>query len=293
MLRRIPLFHRLLALYVRGPGHPAKLRIVAWLIRSFQVESIFAETEVGLMRLNLRDFIQQIIFFRGTYEGQTLHLMGQLLSNGDCFVDVGANVGIYSLAAARRVGAKGRVVAIEPNPEICAELLFNRRLNNQEQVIMVVAAAATDAACLLPFAVPTSTAGLNRGRSRELSDVTQEKDWFFVSGTRLSEILARASVSAIKVMKIDVEGSEFRVLRGLFENESVPQPQHILFEFLPNDFSYAKSPNDLLLYLEEHGYEVLTVTGKQYTLGRAIPEDNLWARRKDITSSSSLVESIS
>ena len=277
--QRIPISHRVLVSYVRGRNHPAKLRIVNWLIGLFRLETVLAETSVGLMRLNIKDLIQWKLFSGEAYEAETIRLVEQLLGTGDCFVDVGANVGMYSLAAARCVGTQGRVIAIEPSPEICAELLSNRRLNHQETTMLVVAAAAADANCLLSFAVPISTNELNRGRCREIGDCGEERDWFIAAGVRLREILAKVSVQIVHVMKIDVEGSELRVLKGLFDNLHIPEPRHIIFEFLPNHFSYGKSARDLLEYLEDRQYEILTIDGARYHFGDMVREDNLWARK--------------
>src|SRR5262249_24847771 len=68
------------------------------------------------MELDPRDLLQALVLFEGTYEGHVLQLLERLLSPGGYFIDVGANIGMHSLVASRRVGPAGRVDAIEPEP---------------------------------------------------------------------------------------------------------------------------------------------------------------------------------
>jgi len=269
--------HRLYVGYARSPNHPMKLRFLGWIRRLFNLETVIAKTSAGLMRLNTNDYLQARIFMEGAYEAETLKLAESLLKVGDCFLDVGANVGQYALAAAGRVGKKGQVVAVEPNPEICADLLYNRQLNGLERDVQVVAIAANDSNRLLRFAIPSST---NRGLSQELdiqSGLTATSYW--VSGVRLCEILEALLINRVHVVKIDVEGSELRVLKGLLDS-AFPMPDHILFEFAPKHFSYGGEPKDVLKYLEKRQYQILTISGKSYEYGDDIPELNLWARLK-------------
>jgi FkbM family methyltransferase len=274
----IPILHRFVAQYARGRNHPAKLRVLNWLCRLFRLSVLICETEVGLMRLNVDDFVQARVFTDGIFEPRTIQLLKELLKNGDCFVDIGANVGVFSLAAARCVGREGCVIAIEPNPEICADLLFNRRLNGFEKIIRVVLTAANEKDCMLRFGVPSR---FNRGMSREQLFDVETDDGYFVSGLRVGKILETMSITSVNVVKIDVEGSELRVLKGLFEDSKMLPPTHILFEFIPDHFSYGKSPTELLEYLQYRDYEILTITGSQYRSGELILEQNLWARSKN------------
>jgi FkbM family methyltransferase len=278
MSQQIPTLHWLFARYLRSRDHPAKLRIINWVRQLLKLEVLIAETKVGLMRLNINDLVQTNLFFHGLYEPQTVELITRLLAKGDCFVDVGANVGQYSLAAAGCVGREGCVVAIEPNPENCVDLLMNRRLNDYLEIIQVVTTAADEKESLLSFALPPPS---NRGASREINrNITSDDDLYLVPGFRLTEIVGALSIRRIDVVKIDVEGSELRVLKGLLEQRSVPHPKHIVFEFIPEHFSYGGSPIELLKYLEDRKYEILTIVGDRYRFGEPIPEENLWARQR-------------
>src|SRR5436189_141391 len=140
----IPLLDRLYCRYARMPDHPAKIRILGWIRRIFRIQTVMAKTPFGMMRLGTNDHVQTQILLAGGYELQTLKLILQLLQPGDCFLDIGANVGQYALAAAGRIGTHGQVVAVEPNPEICSDLLHNVGLNRNLARIYVVLAAADE-----------------------------------------------------------------------------------------------------------------------------------------------------
>ena len=77
-------------------------------------------------------------------------------------------------------------------------------------------------------------------------------------------------------MKIDVEGGELSVMKSLF-NFNTLKPKHIIFEFLPDKFSYGVSPVAFCEYLEGLGYQLKTVDGDRFQLDGPLPESNVWA----------------
>jgi FkbM family methyltransferase len=260
--------------YARRADHPFKIRILRALKRTFGLNVVVAATQFGVMRLDLDDLLQWEIFIHDSYEPQTLRRVRSLLAEGDCFVDVGANVGEFSLAAARIVGPAGRVLAIEPNPEIAAELLANRRLNGWEDRMLVVIAAASDTTKFARFGIPEP---YNRGTSREIAaDYTLEA--IVVQTAPLRDILGFCSIRP-QVIKIDVEGAELDVLRGLVGDAEDRFAPNIIFEHIPRLMRNA-SADDLIGQLRNWGYDILTVTGEPFRPGEAPPEHNLWARRR-------------
>ena len=80
-------------------------------------------------RCNLDDMIPRMIFYFGFWEPNNSALIGSILKPGDVFVDVGANIGYYTLLGSSLIGAQGRVVSIEPSPAIFAQLQENTSAN--------------------------------------------------------------------------------------------------------------------------------------------------------------------
>jgi FkbM family methyltransferase len=269
------LFDRAFTAYARGPDHPAKLRIIGWIVRWLGERRVRAQCAFGCFDLDLRDLIQSKIFFNGAFEPLTLNRVLGLLEPGDCFVDVGANIGQFAIAAGNRLRGSGRVIAVEPNPPICGELLRNRAINGLDGTVSIVSAAISDARRMVAFGVPERE---NRGTSREVTGPFPDSFHLFTASLR--EICRGLGITAIKAMKVDVEGAELSVLRSLLEGGPDLRPEHIVLEYLPKHFAYAGLAGELLSYLDQQGYDLLTVEGEPYRAEAALPESNLWARRR-------------
>ncbi|MFD1697045.1 FkbM family methyltransferase [Roseibium aestuarii] len=137
-------------------------------------------------------------------------LLAAHLSTGTCFVDVGANIGSYSLFAASR-GAE--VLAVEANPETAAKLRFNAAANGFSGVIRIAeTAVGAEAGELDLWSEPS-----NCGFATLVPDLTTGEwagDWrpTRVPVRPLADVVVQAGLTRIDVMKVDVEGFEDRVL---------------------------------------------------------------------------------
>ncbi|MEM1510251.1 MAG: FkbM family methyltransferase [Thermofilaceae archaeon] len=138
-------------------------------------------------------------------EGSVDLVIRRVLRSGDVFVDVGANVGYYTLLAARK-GCK--VVAVEPVPQTLAVLRINLRLNRLEGLVTVVGKCAWSSRGHVKLAIPQgkffglASTVLNRGKSATVD----------IECVDLDSVLC--SYSEVRLMKIDVEGAEYEVLKG-------------------------------------------------------------------------------
>jgi FkbM family methyltransferase len=163
------------------------------------------------LRLDLRESLQRDFLF-GLYDRVELRLVRERLRGGGDFVDVGAHVGMYSVAAALELGSRGRVLAFEPNPAARAQLEANLALNGCDEVV-VSAAAVSDAVGETVLHVPAtpdpSFSSLEGGRFPEGQPVRVETTT--VDGAVREHGLRPA------VVKIDVEGGELRVVAGMEE----------------------------------------------------------------------------
>ena len=106
------------------------------------------------------------------------------------FVDVGANVGTYALALARKVGPDGKVIAIEPHPVTHARLKFNASASGYAQVKLIAAAAGPSDGELM-----IATDGDNLGASHIVSDAASAGA-FKVPSLRLQRIVQEAGAAA-------------------------------------------------------------------------------------------------
>ena len=131
------------------------------------------------------------------------------------FVDVGAHVGHW---AVRLAGQARKVIAVEPDPATCAVLRENIALNGLGNVT-VVEAAAWDSGEMLRLEDPL-------GRERSGTNRTLPDDAGTVRGRRLDDILA--GEDEISLVKIDTEGADLHVLRGLRRTLARCQPAMIV-----------------------------------------------------------------
>lgn len=149
--------------------------------------------------------IENVIYERGVYEQGTVHLIQQLLKEGDVFVDVGANIGFLSMVASRKVGANGKVYAFEAVPDTANILQSNLDLNGIDNV------------CLERYAVGNEHAGKiyiypEKGNRGGASGVNKRSDQpIEVNLLRLGD---GPAFDRIDLIKIDVEGMELDVLKG-------------------------------------------------------------------------------
>ena len=143
-----------------------------------------------------------VVWATGRVELSVQRALAGALSRGDVFFDVGANVGFYTLLAARAVGPTGRVVAFEPHPENVAALERNVLLNGFENVVVVPKAASGGAGRALLEAGNRATAKLGAPRGLEVETIA------------LDDFVTAHPDLRPAVVKIDVEGHELDVLEG-------------------------------------------------------------------------------
>lgn len=157
----------------------------------------------------------------GVYESGTFAVLARLLKPGDCVVDVGANVGVFSLFVARRVGSRGRVIAIEPLP-INLHHLERNMAENRARCVTVVAAAVGASCGRLTILMSNIDTGSSSVAARSGTS-------FEVPMQTVDEIVERHGVTPTWV-KIDTEGFEVSVLRGMQRILSAANPPKLLVE---------------------------------------------------------------
>ncbi|MBT8439723.1 MAG: FkbM family methyltransferase [Gammaproteobacteria bacterium] len=180
------------------------------------------------------DMVQGYIYYFGTWEPNLTEFIKYRLNGFEnrLFVDIGANVGYFSLLAAQMM-PKGEVVSIEALPSIYRQLKSNIALNDYEN-IRTFNVAATDVACQLPIYKADDT---NEGATSIWKDnvsIPTDREPTIVKGLPLTDIISSEDVKRIKMIKIDVEGAEYNVFKGslsIFEN--LPADAEVVMEVTP------------------------------------------------------------
>jgi FkbM family methyltransferase len=208
-----------------------------------------------------------LFFFGGMYEPAIARLITRLAQPGMVVADVGANIGYFSLLAARQVGSHGKVYAFEPYPGNYELLVKNIEANNYTNIIPVCKAVSSTSGTLRFFGSST-----NHGRhSLEPSNVFNLANEFEVEGITLDEYFQQVVKSQqIDILKIDVEGAEQLVIEGSRTILATAAPI-VLLEFWPRGLrNLGGDPLALLELFDQAGYTISVIeewTGRLTSMG--------------------------
>jgi FkbM family methyltransferase len=195
------------------------------------------------------------------FERHELDFILKILQPGMTFFDVGANVGLYSLAAAKKV-VHGKVFSFEPCQWTYQRLLRNVELNGLQNVSVIrTALGEFSGQAVLQINAPGKD-GLNTlgGPRHPDSEITGQES---VPISTLDGFLAQENVSRVDVMKVDVEGAELSLFRGAKNLLEQPASPLILYEsdaMLTSGFAYH--PVETMWLLERHGYSFFVIDSR-------------------------------
>lgn len=184
----------------------------------------------------------------GDVERGTRLLIERVLEPGDGFIDAGANVGVHTVAAARAVGAVGRVVAFEPFPATAALLRRTVSINGFESIVDVhqVALGAVDGEASLHL-------GTMSGH-HSLYGLEHETGTCSVAVRRLDDVVPPGT--AASVLKVDVEGAELDVVAGAARILDENPDAAIIAEFGPSHLQrVGVSPDEWLAAIVRPGWQ--------------------------------------
>lgn len=174
------------------------------------------------------------------------------INKGNTVVDIGAHIGYYTLLAAEKVGKYGHVFAFEPDPKNFLLLTKNIKENGYSNVTVIRSAVSSRDGYLSFYVHPTNTGDhsilKNKDRRRKFKVKTVTLDKYF------------RDIKKIDVIKMDVQGAEYSVLKG-GKNIFVKMKKLILFtEFYPSSFVEAgHKPMNFLNTLQRLGYNIYDI----------------------------------
>tara|TARA_B100001750_G_scaffold220107_1_gene207557 strand:+ start:135 stop:1118 length:984 start_codon:yes stop_codon:yes gene_type:complete len=155
--------------------------------------------------------IAQHLMFKGFWEKTSNDAFRSLLREDDTFVDIGAHYGFHTVTCAQHV-ARGRVVAVEPNPRVHSLLERSVRINQLRDRVTVHRCAIAEAPGRLNFVCPQDDPALGHLEPLGFDGPDVEGERVEVAVESLDRLLG--DLDRIDLMKIDVEGHELQALRG-------------------------------------------------------------------------------
>jgi|SRR5579884_1724223 len=230
----------------RGARSAAVRRAARWHLRSRGGDAEALVTVDGRTRVIARpgQFAAVWTLYDGVHEWEELQFCFGFLRPGDHFVDVGANVGVFSAFVGTRVPGV-RVTAIEPFPGVMPHLRQNLAVNHLDVEVLDIAVGAEPGE--VSFEI------LDRDVLNRVKPGGSEGASITVPVQRLDTLFPERTPNLIK---IDVEGFELKVLQGasgLLDAEDAPV---LLFEQVGHGIHFGVTPGDVNRYLADHGYGV-------------------------------------
>jgi len=206
------------------------------------------------MHLDPHEFVDsRLLFMPQLYDYREIAFLRKHLKPGDVFVDVGANIGFYSLVASRCVGDEGKVIAIEAEPSTFELLAANVELNGMDNVVPANF-GASDKAEVLSMKV---SAGQGLYRNRGANSFLHDRDGQVkqIPCKPLANVFDEFQIPRIDGLKLDTEGFEYRIFKAFF-SETLPEerfPGFVIFEQNPG---IETQEGDSVALLEDAGYKV-------------------------------------
>jgi len=191
--------------------------------------------------------------YRGL-EPSVVRVASEILHHGDTAVDIGANVGFLTRAFSAMVGSSGRVFAFEPDPGTFSYLAYNTR--RLPQVVRSAAAISDRNGTITLHLHPTSA------MSNSLVNAWEHAHSIEVTTFTFDEWTASIDLAHIDLIKIDVEGAEPLVLRGMLKTLALAHKPQIIVEFCPSNLGGQAAEEEIFQLFSDLGYKLHRIGSK-------------------------------
>lgn len=250
-----------IALTSRLPNAWIGLRLAILLRRITTMRLDYPEGALDVVRWGMRLRLhpldngceKNLLFTPQMYEAAELAVLSEAISAAKAqgrrfsFIDIGANVGLFSFFVTAAAGADARILAIEPEPGNFARLVFNIRCNPGVPIHAIPIALSDEAGELI-----VARPGRDRGGAytRKEPDASPGSAGHRVEARTLHQLAQQEGIDRIDAIKIDVEGSEDQILMPFFRDA----PPSLWPLLLLIEDARDKKSNDILSFLAKSGY---------------------------------------
>jgi len=234
-------------------------KIVGFLIKKIIPEEIAIHQTI--LSLNKNDPILSGSLFLGCYETAIIEFFLSKLKKDTIFIDVGANIGLYSALACKVVSKKNPVIAIEPDKKN-VELIERTRMRNDYKNLCIEKLAAGEYACTRKlFLNPMNPA------DHRLYDKTHSRISNSILVDSIDNIVRRYGLARVDLVKIDTQGYEAKVWGGMYETLKKNHNIQIIMEFWPWGLNESGScPKRLLDSIRALGFCIYELSDEQKPL---------------------------
>lgn len=238
---------KLLTFFIKNKFR-GKDRLFSLLVKLGFRPSVFFSAKYGIkLLLSPNEYIDNIIIKEGFYESEVTEEILRHLKDGETFWDIGANIGIHSLAIKKTL-PNATIYSFEPNPKTLNYLYDNVRLNNLDVRICGFALFEKAGSMIL------HVADGNSGMSTLIPwlEISQYS-WTVNCVTTTGDALPGEGYKVPNVIKLDTEGSELSILKGCKNLLADPTLRVILFE-AGNDLLENLAADEMAQFLKGFGF---------------------------------------
>ncbi|RZJ83096.1 MAG: FkbM family methyltransferase, partial [Chryseobacterium sp.] len=212
---------------------------------------------IGNFKINVdtKNFIDACIYFTGDYEPYLKTNFADLIKPGMVILDVGANIGFHTLYFAELTGKSGKVVAFEPIDVNFKALQQNLALNEFPHIMPVNKALGSENSTLH---IHIDVNAHNPGAFNLFENGKKNTS---INCVRADDFLKESQISKVDFIKVDVEGFELEVFKGLAKTLKQSHPI-IFFEYDVNyQLKSQVDPKEIFYFLSEFAYDFYTIDG--------------------------------
>lgn len=261
----------------RLPGTRAVYHFLNELLWLWPTRSI-RQIEGSRMYLNPHEREPMRTAFRGFIrscgkERLTTQMFKQVVKDGYTVVDIGANIGYFTLLAGRLVGKKGKVYAFEPEPQNYSVLCQNIALNRYDNVVPLQKAVSNIFGMVRLYLSKTDVGAhtLRRQHAHPQFDTSQLGESTEVESVTLDGFLEDKR-QPIDVIKMDMEGAEMAALLGMDRVIRENQNLKMFIEFYPSAIrEMGYSPEEFIhSLLEKYGFSITVIDELRTTVAQSV-----------------------
>lgn len=230
------------------------VRVLWWKINQifFQIPSIVTFYSSGMKCICYpNSSYGGMVMYNNLPEYPEMLFLEKYLKSNSVFLDIGANIGVYSIIAASKI-KKGKIYAFEPIPCIVEILNQNIRLNEISDRVSIIQKVVSDKSGMVKFVIQDIS------EVSHISTDNKSKNTLIPS-IRLDDFCKLEKIKFIGAIKIDVEGAEMKVLKGLEDYLKLGKIGVLIIELNVNNSLYGSSSNEILEYLRVFNYKTFRI----------------------------------
>lgn len=198
-----------------------------------------------------------LVVYTGYPEYESMKVWERMIKPQDVVIDVGANIGLVSLLASPKT--KQAIYAFEADPRVFPRLQENIRLNDLGHQISAINNAVSDRQGKLAFTLESQSEISHLTYKNVKTRSVRKHKMQSVTSVVLDQFVAAKGIKRKLVVKVDVEGAELLVFKGMKKSFQKQQVKYLTFEMNKNCVQFGYQPQELLAWLESFDYQIFSL----------------------------------